>query len=143
MENASFALVASVSTHALDRAQDGSMVVMNAKGKEGTFARAIAFASCDERIKLGQMMHLKWLANGQYRPLVNDILSCGLVAKAALPYVQGSIPQTGPINKDTLISLARAVRGAVEFKGKELKGEKSFIYELVRRIAAEGETVSV
>jgi hypothetical protein len=133
------AITKSVAVTTLDRSMLGGMVTMNAKGKTGTFARAIAFAGRDERIKLGQMMHLKWLNNGQFRPLVNDILGCGLVAKAALPYVAPMIPPTGPVTKDNLIGLCRAVRSAVEFKGKDLKGEKSFIYELVRRIASEGE----
>lgn len=127
----------------IDNASSGALVTLNAKGKIGTFARAIAFASRDERIQLGQMMHLKWLQNGMYRPLVDDVLTCGIVPKAALPFVTGLVPTNGPVRKDQLISLCNAVSNyadQVRTKDgdrKEFKGEKAFVLELVRRIAAE------
>lgn len=120
----------------------GSLVTMNAKGKSGTFARAIAFASRDVRAQMGQALYAKWLANGQYRPVVNDILTCGLVAKAALPYVEGLVPSNGAVSKDQLMGLCRAVMHAVESKGKEVKGEKAFVYEIVKRIALTSEELT-
>ena len=121
----------------------GSLVTLNAKGKMGTFARAVAFASRDVRAAMGQSMYAKWLANGQYRPVVNDILTCGLVAKAALPYIEGLVPVNGAVSKEQLMGLCRAVKNAVESKGKEVKGEKAFVYEIVKRIAESAETVTV
>lgn len=123
--------------------EQGSLVALNAKGKMGTFARAVAFASRDVRAAMGQSMYAKWLANGQYRPVVNDILTCGLVAKAALPYVEGLVPVSGAVSKEQLMSLCRAVMHAVESKGKEVKGEKAFVYEIVKRIALASEESTV
>ena len=127
----------------IENANNGLTVTMNAKGKQGTFARAIAFASRDARIALGQAMHLKWLQNGQYRPLVNDILSCGLVPKAAVPFVSGLIPTNGAVPKEQFISLCQAVKHAVDNKRNkdgqrvEVKGEKAFVYGLVNAIVSE------
>ena len=121
----------------------GALVTLNAKGKMGTFARAVAFASRDVRAAMGQSMYAKWLANGQYRPVVNDILTCGLVAKAALPYIEGLVPTNGAVSKEQLMGLCRAVMHAVQSKGKEVKGEKAFVYEIVKRIAESAETVTV
>ncbi len=127
----------------IDNATSGTLLTLNAKGKIGTFARAIAFASRDQRIQLGQMMHLKWLQNGMYRPLVDDVLTCGIVPKAALPFVTGLVPTNGPVRKEQLISLCAAVTNYADQvrtkdgEPKEFKGEKAFVLELVRRIAAD------
>lgn len=113
-------------------------IVLSAKtGKTGSFARAIAFASRDTRLAMGQALYVKWLANGQFRPLVQDVIDV-LVPKSAQPFVTGLVPAVGPIPKPALVALCSAVVNAVESKGKELKGQKSFVYEFVRRIA-EGE----
>ena len=82
---------------------------------------------------MGQALYVKWLADGQYRPLVNDVIDV-LVPKSAQPYVVGLVPSTGPIPKEAFIALCGAVVRAVESKGKEVKGQKSFVYEFVRRI---------
>jgi hypothetical protein len=122
------------------------------KGKkvtEGTFARAIVFASKGDRIAMGQSMYANWLQNGQYRPIVNDILSSGMVPKAALPYVRvfSGVTEAGPVGKDQLIKLCQAVKAEVDAKvaaGKPIpKGEKGFVYEIVARIAtaAQPETI--
>lgn len=124
-----------------ENASSGALLQLNEKGKKGTFARAIAFASRNTRIEWGQVCHMKWLANGQYRPLVDDILSCGIVPKSALPFVSGLVPTNGPVTKEKLISLCNAVAhyaDNVRTKDgarKEFKGEKLFVLELVRRIA--------
>lgn len=127
----------------IDNAASGGLMAINAKGKVGTFARAIAFASRDERIKAGQAMHLKWLQNGMYRPLVDDILTCGIVPKAALPFVTGLVPTNGPVRKEQLINLCTAVTNYADQSRtkdgapKEFKGEKAFVLEFARRIASE------
>jgi len=133
----------------IENANNGLTVTMNAKGKQGTFARAIAFASRDARIALGQAMHLKWLQNGQYRPLVNDILSCGLVPKAAIPFVSGLIPTNGSVPKEQFIALCQAVKHAVDNKTNkagervEVKGEKAFIFGIVNAIVADANPTTV
>lgn len=132
-----------------EAASNGSLVTLNDKGKTGTFARAIAFASRDTRIQLGQLMHLRWLQNGQYRPLVDDILTCGIVPKAALPFVTGLVPTNGPVRKDSLLALCAAVANFADNSRtkdgarREFKGEKAFVLELVRRIAADANPETV
>jgi hypothetical protein len=127
----------------VEAASNGGLIALNDKGKAGTFARAIAFASRDTRIQLGQLMHLRWLQNGQYRPLVDDILTCGIVPKAALPFVVGLVPTMGPVRKESLLSLCTAVANFADNSRtkdgarREFKGEKAFVLELVRRIAAD------
>lgn len=121
---------------------EGQMIVMNDKGKTGSFARAIAFASRDVRMAFGQAMYLKWLQNGQFRPLVNDMIDV-LVPKSAQPFVLGLVPTTGPVPKDAFVSLCRAVYNYVHSKGKELKGQKAFVFEFVRRIVESAESYTV
>lgn len=124
-------------------AASGGSLVFNVGKKEtrGTFARAIAFASKADREAIGQAMHAKWLANGTFRPLVNDILDCGLVPKAALPYVRvySGVTEAGPVSKEALVKLCMAVKAEVDSKvaaGKPIpKGQKGFIYGLVSRVA--------
>jgi hypothetical protein len=124
---------------------DGSQnVVLSEKtGKTGSFARALAFATREVRQGLGQAMYAKWLASGQYRPIVNDILSCGLVPKSALSYVSGLIPESGAVRKEQLIGLCLAVEYATRNKrnkaGEQVipKGQKAFVYGVVCAIANE------
>lgn len=124
-----------------ENASNGSLMTLNDKGKVGTFARAIAFANRDTRMKLGQMLHAKWLANGQYRPLVDDILTCGIVPKSAVPFVAGLVPTNGPVRKEQLQNLCASVAyyadnvRTKDGERKEFKGERAFVLELVRRIA--------
>jgi hypothetical protein len=113
----------------------GQVVLSTKTGKTGSFARAIAFASRDTRMAMGQALYAKWLANGQYRPLVEDILNCGLVAKAAVPYLQVALPPAGPVSKEMLMTLCQQVAHAVNSKGKEIKGQKAFVFGIVERIA--------
>jgi hypothetical protein len=42
------------------------------------------------------------------------------------------------VSKDQLIGLCLAVNNAVVTKGKELKGQKGFVYGIVQRIAEQG-----
>ena len=119
----------------IQSAVNGNAIVnMNAKGKQGSFARAIAFASRDERIKQGQLMYAHWLSNGQFRPLVNDIIDV-LVAKSARPLIKHIVPETGPVKRDALVLLCEMVSASVRESNKELKGEKAFVYGFVSRIA--------
>jgi hypothetical protein len=113
------------------------VVLSHKTGKTGSFARALAFASREVRQGIGQSMYLNWLQNGTYRPIVNDILGCGLVAKSAVPYVSGMIPDNGAIKKEQLINLCLAVDNAVRKSGKEVKGQKAFVYGVVQQIVAE------
>jgi hypothetical protein len=101
--------------------------------KTGSLARAIAFADSASRKGLANAIYMKQLLNGQYRPLARDIIET-LVPKSAQPYVMGLIPATGPMNRANLISLCSAVKSAVDSKGKELKGQKEFMFNLVERI---------
>jgi hypothetical protein len=124
-------------------AAKGGAVTMNAKGKSGSFARAIAFASREARHNLSAGMMLDQLRNGQYRPLVTDILSCGLIPKANLDWVSASIPATGPINKDTLVGLCKQVKQVYDNKKTkagepvQLKGEKAFVFNFIKAIVAD------
>lgn len=128
--------------NAVSLVEGNGQVILSAKtGKTGSFARAIAFASRDTRLAMGQALYAKWLSNGQYRPLVEDILNCGLVHKAAVPYLQVALPETGPVSKETLHNLCRQVTAAVISSGKEVKGQKAFVFGIVERIAAHGEVV--
>ena len=126
-----------------NNAESGGMVTMNAKGKSGSFARAIAFASREGRQNLSAGMMLKQLQNGQYRRLVSDILSCGLIPKANLDWVSASIPASGPINRDTLIGLCKQVKTVYDNKRTKngdpvaLKGEKAFVMGFVQAIVAD------
>ena len=122
--------------------EQGTAVTMNEKGKTGSFARAIAFASRDARMKVGQAMYAIWLRNSQFRPIVRDVLDT-LVPKAAKPYVEALVPASGPVPKAQFIAFCQAVDGAVKAKGKELKGEKAFVYEIVRRVAEDASTQTV
>lgn len=127
----------------IDNAQNGGLVTMNAKGKTGSFSRAIAFASREARQNLAAGLMLKQLQNGQYRPLVNDILTCGLIPKANLDWVSASIPATGAVNKDTLIGLCKQVKTVYDNKRTKngdpvtLKGEKAFIMGFVAAIVSD------
>lgn len=126
-----------------ENAANGGLVTMNAKGKSGSFARAIAFASRESRQNLSAGLMLKQLQNGQYRPLVNDILTCGLIPKANLDWVAAGIPSAGAVNKETLVNLCRQVKGVYDNKRTKngdpvvLKGEKAFVMGFVSAIVAD------
>lgn len=116
--------------------ESGNAIVLNKKGKMGSFARAIAFADRDTRIGMGQALYAKWLETGNFRPVADDIVNT-LVAKSARPYLAGYVTPTGQVSRAGLMSLCVAVCNAVVQSGKEPKGEKSFVYEIARRIASE------
>ena len=107
----------------------------NAKGeiRTGSFARAIAFASREVRLDASRALYLKWLSNGQYRPIVNDMVDA-IVPKSAQPFVRSMAPASGPINKDMFVALCTAVVGAVEATGKEPKGQKAFFYGIAKMV---------
>lgn len=132
-----------------EHAANGGLVTMNAKGKSGSFARAIAFASREARHNLSAGLMLKQLQNGQYRPLVNDILTCGLIPKANLDWVAAGIPASGAVNKDTLVGLCRQVKQVYDNKRTKngdpvvLKGEKAFVMNFVAAIVADQDAAIV
>jgi len=128
--------------NAIALVEGNGQVVLSAKtGKTGSFARAIAFASRDTRLAMGQALYAKWLGNGQYRPVVEDILNCGLVGKEGAILLQGQVPQSGPVSKEVLFNLCTSVTFLVRQKGKELKGQKAFVYGIVERIASTGDVI--
>ncbi len=132
---------ASMQLSVYENAANGGLVTMNAKGKAGSFARAIAFASREARTNIAAGLMLSKLQNGQYRPLVTDILTCGLIPKANLDWVSAAIPQSGPINKETLVNLCKQVKTVYDLKRTKsgdpvtLKGEKAFVFGFVAAIA--------
>lgn len=125
-----------------NNAANGGLVTMSAK-KSGSFARAIAFGSREARTNLSAGMMVSQLQNGQYRPMVTDILTCGLIPKANLDWVSASIPATGPINKDMLIGLCKQVKQVYDTKRTKngdpivLKGEKAFVMGFIQAIVAD------
>jgi hypothetical protein len=127
----------------IDNAQAGGLVTMNAKGKAGTFARAIAFGNREARTNLAAGLMLKQLQNGQYRPLVTDILTCGLIPKANLDWVAASIPTSGAVSKEVLVNLCKQVKTVYDTKRTKngdavvLKGEKAFVFGFVSAIVAD------
>jgi hypothetical protein len=127
----------------IDNAQAGGLVTMNAKGKAGTFARAIAFGNREARTNLAAGLMLKQLQNGQYRPLVTDILTCGLIPKANLDWVAAGIPAQGAVTKEVLVNLCKQVKGVYDTKKTKngdavvLKGEKAFVFGFVSAIVAD------
>jgi hypothetical protein len=122
-----------------NNATNGGLVSMSAK-KSGSFARAIAFGNREARSNIAAGMMVSQLQNGQYRPMVTDILTCGLIPKANLDWVSASIPATGPINKDMLIGLCKQVKQVYDNKRTKtgervvLKGEKAFVFGFIQAI---------
>lgn len=142
MNKLSLALVSASS--AVATVENGTIGRFNIGKKEttGTFARAIAFASKDDRAAMGHAMYARWLQNGMYRPLVTDILECGLIAKSAKPVVMemAGLNDSGPVSKETLVRLCRAIQKSVDnalLDGKKAPaGQKGFVYGVVNAIAS-------
>lgn len=125
-----------------NNAANGGLVSMSAK-KSGSFARAIAFGNREARSNIAAGMMVSQLQNGQYRPMVTDILTCGIIPKANLDWVAASIPATGPINKDMLVGLCKQVKSVYDNKRTKngdpivLKGEKAFVFGFIQAIVAD------
>ena len=110
-------------------------LVIDKKGNTGSLALAVAFAGREARAEYGQMLYANWLSTGQFRPVVNDILSCGLVPKSALPFVAGLVPKEGQVSKEALMGMCSAVAAAVNAKETQPKGRKAYVFAIVDRIA--------
>lgn len=110
--------------------------------KTGSIARLIGSGDKTSRQTFAQTVYLKQYSCGQFRPLARDIVDV-LVAKSAQPYVIGLIPTDKQMNKQDLISLCSAVASAVRISGKELKGEKAWLFGLVERIIESNTVVTV
>jgi len=129
-------------TDVLAIANDGRSMVLSYKEdkkgllKTGSFARALAFASREVRHDAARSLYVKYLSNGQYRPIVTDVTDV-LVPASARAFVLGAIGTTGGMSKDAFISFCRAVKAAVDSTGKEPKGQKLFFYGLVSAIVNE------
>jgi hypothetical protein len=106
------------------------------RGKAGSFARAIAFASREQRHALGRAVYAAQLQNGQYRPIVRDAIEL-LVPKSARAFVEAMIPPNGGISKDKFAAFCTAVHNFVQAKNKSLKGEKMFVYGIIKAVAEE------
>lgn len=112
------------------------LVPMNNKGKTGSFARAIAFASREQRHAIGRAIYAAQLQNGQYRPLVRDAIEL-LVPKAARGFVEAMVPPAGAVSKAQFAAFCAAVDAFIKSKGKELKGERAFVYGIIKAVAEE------
>ena len=129
----------SLALRVFENAQSGNLVTFNGKGKQGSFARAVAFASREARHNIGYGMMYSWLKNGNYRPVLNDIVEC-LVPKAQQDWIRASIPATGMPSRDTLIGVCRQVKTVYDNKRNKngepvtLKGEKLFMFNIVSEI---------
>lgn len=129
---------------ALAQATNNTSIALSKKdgAKVASFARALAFASREVREDMGRELYARWLENGQYRPLVNDIVDV-LVPKSAAGFVSAMVPVNGPVKKDQLMQLCVAVDNYLVDKARAkgtdmvLKGQKAFVYGVVARIAAE------
>lgn len=111
------------------------LVPMNNKGKVGSFARAIAFASREQRHAMGRAVYAYQLQNGQYRPCVRDAIE--LVPKSVRPVFESLIPPSGGISKNQFVTFCTAVHSFIQSKGKPLKGEKAFVYGVIKAVAEE------
>jgi hypothetical protein len=110
----------------------------NGNIKTGSFARAFAFASREARHDVSRAIYAKFLSNGTYRPIVQDLIDV-LVPKSAQPFLSAVVAPVGPVNKEALIALCRAVKASVDSSGKEPKGQKLFFYGLASAIVSEYE----
>ena len=122
--------------NAIAAATGGDIITMNAKGKQGSFARAIAFASREQRHAMGRAVYAAQLQNGQYRPIVRDAIEV-LVPKSSRAFAESLIPPAGAVSKAQFVAFCTAVHGFIQSKGKELKGEKLFVYGIIRAVAEE------
>lgn len=112
------------------------LVPMNNKGKAGSFARAIAFASREQRHAMGRAVYASQLQSGQYRPLVRDAIET-LVPKAARGFVEALVPPSGGVSKNQFAAFCAAIDNFIKAKGKPLKGEKAFVYGIIKAVAEE------
>ena len=124
---------------------NGEIVLSQKTGKVGSFAMFMGWASKDARIHEALKLYATWLENGQYRPFVKDVLNSGLVPKAAVPYVMGFVPESGPIKREAFVNLCRNIDHAVRNKRNkdgnpvELKGIKAELYSLIKVIARQAD----
>ena len=101
--------------------------------KSGSIALTIAKGSSASRGNLGYTIYQEQIANGMYRPAARDIVET-LVAKSAQPYLSVSVDASGPMKKADFITLCTQVDYVVRKSGKELKGTKAFVYDIVKQV---------
>lgn len=130
-------------TNAIALVSGEGTVTISKNGAQGSYALAIAFASRDTRMALGQAMYGHWLQNGNFQALANDVIASGLVPKSAIPFVEPliAVKNGERISRERFTVFAEAVVTAVESKGKDLKGKKSFVFEVLRRVANKAVTL--
>ena len=113
-------------------------VVLNVKtGKTGSFAKAIAFATRDQRLGFSQQMYATYLSNGTYAPVVRDIVGSGLIPKSAIALLGRIVDKKQGIKKEEVIDLCMNIDYMVRKNNKEVKGQKLFYYGLVKAIVSE------
>lgn len=122
----------------------------NAKGeiRTGSFAKAMMYATGAARKDAGAAMYAKWLANGQYRPLIRDAME-EVVPKAARPFVSAIVPPIGPVTKEAFVQFCIACTNAIDDSGREPKGKKADYYRILKAVvdsaradAGEGDVVA-
>lgn len=101
--------------------------------KSGSIALTIAKGSSASRSHLSYTIYQEQIANGMYRPAARDIVDT-LVAKSAQPYLSVSLDASGPMKKADFIALCTQVDYVVRNSGKELKGTKAFVYDIVKQV---------
>lgn len=140
----SFNLVSNVGTENVAALVDGSVQVSVSSKKpekRASFAYAVAFADSASRKDQALAIYANQLRNGQYRPLMGDIVSV-LVPKAAQSWVMASLPQQGPVSKEAFAQLCIKIDAAVRADaakkekpvGDYLKGSKAFMFGIVSHI---------
>jgi hypothetical protein len=101
--------------------------------KTGSIALVIAKGSSASRASLSYGIYQEQIANGMYRPAARDIVK-ELVAKSAQPYLSVAVDGSGPMKKADFIALCTQVDYVVRNSGKELKGTKAFVYDIVKQV---------
>ena len=128
--------ITSTAANAIATATGGELITMNTKGKQGSFARAIAFASREQRHAMGRAVYVAQLQNGQYRPIVRDAIEL-LVPKSSRAFVESMVPPAGAVNKVQFVAFCATVHNYIKAKDKPLKGEKAFVYGIIKAVAEE------
>ena len=130
-----------VSAQIANNAVSGGVVTINYKtGRAAGLAGLMGFGSLDARRNNAEGIVINQYTNGQYRPVIAEILGSGLVPAAAMPWVSANIPPQGPIPKESLVSIVKQVYMASANKTKKdgtpivYKNQKRFAFQLCEAI---------
>lgn len=124
-----------------DNALSGGVVTINYKtGRTAGLAGLMGFGSAAARHDNAEGIVINQYTNGQYRPVIAEIVGSGLIPKAAMPWVTANIPPRGPITKDILVSIVKQVYSAsvnkTDKNGEPVvyKSQKRFAFQLCQAI---------